>query len=234
MSGPHRSTVQHGTQVDQPRQPVHLTNLSSNDKKHIASALEKKKQGLPLTERESAALARKERIDRERSLRDVLANIPVEIWDEILERHTPQMSAYKRLQTTKQSGIPINSSRSRTDKNFSLFELFDWLVPKLLEGFRSSAQERMNAGLPERSNLPVQGTAADIIKKALALLVDRIDTETKIVAIVHDEILIECPNSQTEQAAAILKSSMEDAVNSILPNVPTIVEPVISSSWAEK
>ena len=93
---------------------------------------------------------------------------------------------------------------------------------------------RKNAGLPERSNLPVQGTAADIIKKTLALLVDRIDSETKIVAVVHDEILIECPKSQAEQAAAILKSSMEDAVNSILPDVPTTVEPVISSSWAEK
>ena len=93
---------------------------------------------------------------------------------------------------------------------------------------------RKNAGLPERSNLPVQGTAADIIKKALALLVDRIDSETKIVAVVHDEILIECPKSQAEQAAAILKSSMEDAVNSILPDVPTTVEPIVSASWAEK
>ena len=93
---------------------------------------------------------------------------------------------------------------------------------------------RKEAGLPERSNLPVQGTAADIIKKALGLLVDRIDSETKIVAVVHDEILIECPESQAEQAAAFLKSAMEDAVNSILPDVPTTVEPVISSSWAEK
>ena len=93
---------------------------------------------------------------------------------------------------------------------------------------------RKEAGLPERSNLPVQGTAADIIKKALGLLVDHIDSETKIVAVVHDEILIECPKSRSEQAAAILKSAMEDAVNSILPDVPTTVEPVISSSWAEK
>ena len=93
---------------------------------------------------------------------------------------------------------------------------------------------RKEAGLPERSNLPVQGTAADIIKKALGILIERIDRETKIVAVVHDEILIECPEFQAEQAAAILKSAMEEAVNSILPDVPTAVEPIISSSWAEK
>ena len=39
-------------------------------------------------------------------------------------------------------------------------------------------QFRKKAGLPERSNLPVQGTATDIIKKALGLLVDRIDEGT--------------------------------------------------------
>jgi DNA polymerase-1 len=93
---------------------------------------------------------------------------------------------------------------------------------------------RKAAGLPERSNLPVQGTAADIIKNALGLLVDRIDSETKIVAVVHDEILIECPESRTDEAASVLKSAMEEAVNSILPDVPTTVEPVVSASWAEK
>jgi len=93
---------------------------------------------------------------------------------------------------------------------------------------------RKEAGLPERSNLPVQGTAADIIKKALGLLVDRIDSETKIIAVVHDEILVECPESRSGETAVILKSAMEDAANGILPDVPTPVEPVVSTSWAEK
>lgn len=93
---------------------------------------------------------------------------------------------------------------------------------------------RKEAGLPERSNLPVQGTAADIIKKALGLLIDRIDLGTKIIAVVHDEILLECPISRSEEAALALKSAMEDAVNDILSDVPTTVEPVISANWAEK
>ena len=93
---------------------------------------------------------------------------------------------------------------------------------------------RPEAGLPERSNLPVQGTAADIIKKALGLLVSRLDPETWIVAVVHDEILLECPADRAHEAAALLRSTMEEAANAILPDVPTTVEAMISASWAEK
>ena len=95
------------------------------------------------------------------------------------------------------------------------------------------------AGLPERSNLPVQGTAADIIKKALGLLAhklfaDRPPGGAAIVAAVHDEILLECPEADAEKTAELLQSCMEEAANGILPDVPTPVQAVISSCWAEK
>ena len=93
---------------------------------------------------------------------------------------------------------------------------------------------RPEAGLPERSNLPVQGTAADIIKKALGLLVARLDRETWIIAVVHDEILLESPSDRAPDAASLLCAAMEEAANDILPDVPTSVEAVISVSWAGK
>lgn len=92
-----------------------------------------------------------------------------------------------------------------------------------------------NAELPERSNLPVQGTAADIIKKALGLLIDRIcGSDAKIVAAVHDEIVLECAASDAPQMADVLRAAMEDAATALLPLVPTPVEAVVSESWAEK
>ena len=92
-----------------------------------------------------------------------------------------------------------------------------------------------NAGLPERSNIPVQGTAADIIKKALGLLVNAIEgSDARIVAAVHDEIVLECDSSESEHMASVLTNSMEEAANTILPLVPTSVKAVISESWAEK
>lgn len=89
--------------------------------------------------------------------------------------------------------------------------------------------------LPELSNAPVQGTAADIVKKALGLLADRLErTDTWIVGVVHDEILLECPMEDGPIMAALLKDTMEEAANSILPLVPASVEAKVSASWAEK
>lgn len=91
------------------------------------------------------------------------------------------------------------------------------------------------AGLPGYYNTPVQGTAADIVKKALGLLVERLTgTDVYIVGIVHDEILLESPEEDSHTVAALLKSTMEDAADSILPRVPTKVNVLISESWAEK
>ncbi len=90
------------------------------------------------------------------------------------------------------------------------------------------------AGLPERSNLPVQGTSADIIKKALGILAEKVTAGGVIVGVVHDEILLECPEADTEAASNLLKDAMEEAANTILPHVPTIVEPVVADSWAGK
>lgn len=91
------------------------------------------------------------------------------------------------------------------------------------------------AGLPERSNLPVQGTAADIIKKALGILAEKATGDAfAIVGVVHDEIMLECRKERAEATADTLRSAMEEAANAILPNFPTDVEPVIAGSWAGK
>jgi DNA polymerase-1 len=90
-----------------------------------------------------------------------------------------------------------------------------------------------NAGLAILSNTPVQGTAADIAKKALGLLANRLKgTETNIVGIVHDEIILETPDEKSDEMAALLKSTMEEAGNSILKYVPCKAEVEISSNWA--
>lgn len=107
-----------------------------------------------------------------------------------------------------------------------------FLEGRTLTGRRFAFRE--GAGLPERSNLPVQGTAADIIKKALGDLIPKLKKKTCIVAVVHDEILLECPETEGEETALVLKEAMENAANSILPDIPTTVETKVSKSWAEK
>ena len=76
-------------------------------------------------------------------------------------------------------------------------------------------------------NMPIQGTAADIIKKAM------VDVDSKIdgmVLQVHDELIVECPESKADDVALTLKESMENVVNLSLP---LTVDIGIGHTWAE-
>ncbi len=77
------------------------------------------------------------------------------------------------------------------------------------------------SGVSELANAPVQGTAADILKKALGLLYHEIkEKDWKLVGIVHDEILLEVPHEDGEEAALCLKMVMERAGADICPQFP--------------
>ena len=82
-------------------------------------------------------------------------------------------------------------------------------------------------------NTPVQGTAADIIKLAM-VRVDRALREaglrSRLILQVHDELLLECPPEETEQAAALLQEAMEDAIGLQVPLVAEVHQGV---NWAE-
>lgn len=89
--------------------------------------------------------------------------------------------------------------------------------------------------LPELSNLPVQGSAADIIKKALGFLIEKIEgSDARIVAVVHDEILLECDEARSGEVSTLLASVMNDAAQSLLPQAAPSIETIVSESWAEK
>ena len=60
-------------------------------------------------------------------------------------------------------------------------------------------------------NMPIQGTAADLIKKAMLRVDGRLrreGLEARLVLQVHDELIVECPEAQAETAAALLKEEM--------------------------
>ena len=84
-------------------------------------------------------------------------------------------------------------------------------------------------------NTPVQGTAADILKAALGNLIQQTKgTGIKIIAVVHDEILLEADINEANLAAELLKSAMERAGNEILLSVPCVADVKVADNWAEK
>lgn len=89
----------------------------------------------------------------------------------------------------------------------------------------------------ELFNVPVQGTAAEGLKSAMCMFWDesrKQGLEALIVAIIHDEIIVEVKAEQAERARALLEDSMVRGISWLVPNVAFAVDAVIGDSWAAK
>jgi DNA polymerase-1 len=81
--------------------------------------------------------------------------------------------------------------------------------------------------------MPIQGTAADIMKLAMAAVFKRLKEcfpEAKLVLQVHDELIVECPEAQAEAVAKLLEEEMEQVVSL---SVPLTAEAHWGSNWLE-
>jgi DNA polymerase-1 len=85
----------------------------------------------------------------------------------------------------------------------------------------------------EKLNTPVQGTGADGLKAALALLWERRAECPGAVPVlaVHDEVVIECAVDQADAASAWLKQAMLDGMAPLVAPVPVEVEVNVGRTW---
>jgi DNA polymerase I len=80
-------------------------------------------------------------------------------------------------------------------------------------------------------NAPLQGSAADIIKRAMILLDQALEKfQTKMILQVHDELLFQAPLAEIASVSKIIKTTMEHAIPL---SIPLIVEVKNGASWAE-
>ena len=80
-------------------------------------------------------------------------------------------------------------------------------------------------------NMPIQGTAADIIKIAMVHVYARLREEgmaSRLILQVHDELIVEAPAAEAEKAAAILREEMENAVRL---SVKLLADVHIGKTW---
>ena len=96
----------------------------------------------------------------------------------------------------------------------------------------SSGKHMMRAfGERVARNMPIQGTAADIIKIAMVRVDERLKNEglqARLVLQVHDELIVEAPQSESERVAALLQEEMENAVSL---DVPLTADAAIGRTW---
>jgi len=82
-------------------------------------------------------------------------------------------------------------------------------------------------------NAPMQGSSADIIKKAMLDIqawIDEANNGVKMLMQVHDELVFEMPSDKAQDYAEVIRSMMENAVEL---DIPLVVEVGIADNWQE-
>ena len=98
-----------------------------------------------------------------------------------------------------------------------------------------AAKNKMQRSFGERTamNHPMQGSAADVIKLAMAEVQQRLTAEgfaAKLMVQVHDELDFSCPADEVDKLTAMVKDVMENIVSL---RVPLIADVSHAATWAE-
>ncbi len=102
-------------------------------------------------------------------------------------------------------------------------------VPSL----REKNPARRSFGERAAINAPLQGSAADIVKRAMARIpkaLERNNLSARMLLQVHDELLFDVPEAEIDRTASVVKGVMEDAAHL---SVPLTVDTGIGENWNE-
>jgi DNA polymerase-1 len=150
------------------------------------------------------------------------AKVPYTDAEKILKAYFDGVPNIKRwLNTQKWAVLKTKSSRTVSGRLVK-YDFAD-------DDYVSRGKAQRNA-----TNSPIQGSSADILKRALRIFYDRtkdIQDKIKLVNIVHDEMNVETPTSMKKEVSKILQSSMEDAGKEFLNKVKVTVDISTSRVW---
>ena len=100
-----------------------------------------------------------------------------------------------------------------------------------LPELRSANSNTRSFGERVALNMPIQGTAADIMKIAMINTANRLRSEGmagRLILQVHDELIAECPEREAAAVSRILREEMENAAQL---SVPLVAETSAGKSW---
>jgi len=104
---------------------------------------------------------------------------------------------------------------------------------RYLPDLNASNKNLMQAAERAAVNMPIQGTAADLMKRAMLTLdaeITKRKLNSRMLLQVHDELLLECPEEEVEEVSQLSKQHMSQAAELLVP-----LEVVVSAgdNWAE-
>lgn len=152
---------------------------------------------------------------------------PVEKAQELLDAY---FKAYPQNQVYMQKASNQAMHRGFARTMMGRLIRFDILSAKAEDDWR-----RLKAFGRNGMNAPIQGTSADMLKRALYYLREKLKgTSGRIVNIVHDEVVVLCAEKDAEAVAAHQKWALEKAGTEFLSYVDCPVDVDIAEDWSEK
>lgn len=152
----------------------------------------------------------------------LMTGLSVSEADNVLRRY---FSTYRQLDTylrdAAESAVRDRQSRTASGR---------------LVRFRYDENDRQQISMTQRNgkNTPIQGTSADILKRALRLLKTELNgTSSRIVNIIHDEIVVETDSDNASEVATKVERVMCEAGREYLQTVPVKVETEIADEWVK-
>lgn len=164
---------------------------------------------------------------------------------------------------SQQLGVDYATAKQYIEDYFNEFpKVRNWMSHVLEQGYKDGyvetiwgrrryipelqAENRMLKAFGERAavNHPVQGTSADMIKKAMVEISKELDraqsldtptgnlalSSTKLILQIHDELLFECDPKEVKEVAKMVKEKMENALKL---SVPVVVDLKVGENWGE-
>jgi DNA polymerase I-like protein with 3'-5' exonuclease and polymerase domains len=152
----------------------------------------------------------------------IMTGLGVPEAEDVLRRY---FSTYRKLDTylRESASRAVSEKQARTASG-------------RLVRFNFDPSDRQQVSMTQRygKNAPIQGTSADILKRALRLLNDDLrGTSGRIVNIIHDEIVVEVDESESAEVAKKVERAMCSAGEEYLQTVPVKVEFQIAREWAK-
>ena len=106
-----------------------------------------------------------------------------------------------------------------------------WHRRRALPELKSSNFNMRSFGERVALNMPIQGTAADIIKLAMVRVHSRLAREglaARLIMQVHDELIVECPEEEASRVEALLQQEMQGVAEL---SVPLLAEAHTGRNW---
>lgn len=89
----------------------------------------------------------------------------------------------------------------------------------------------LSKGAISRFNYPIQGTGAEGLKESLKFLMLHMPPSWKLIAAVHDEIVLEVPEEDGSEAERVLVQSMKQGMQQLISSVPIEIESEVATQW---